>query len=249
MNELQRGIVNIRLDLIHRFRGDRFDFHGARIRVPKSISKSIRRKLLLDGAYETEEVEFVERYVEPGMDVIEFGGSIGAVASLIATRLGAGDSQYVVEASSELAELCRANVESNATDAHHVEVLHRAVSYNGTGVVRFATGRNAHIGHIARDGEEANEVPATTLSDVAAQLEDGRAFVFVCDIEGGEYDLFEKDLASVQKAKLSIVEFHPQDVEGRPVDIEAFLQTLPAKGLKVLEFRNDVAVIAPISAG
>lgn len=244
MADFRRALLNLRLDYIHRFRRDRFMFHGAAIEVPKTIKKTIRRRLLLAGQYETEEVEFITEHIRPGMNVIELGGSIGAVSSLIGQHLGQGDTHIIVEAVPDLAKLCEINGPAGG-GAQTVQVLNRAVSYGEADMVQFRDSDNAHVGRIAQDGEKSFSVPTVKLRDIVASLGTDRPFAVVCDIEGAEYEMFENDLETLQRAQLIILECHDSDTAGTPVSIERFLNDLSTQGFTVVAHRNGVAVLEP----
>ena len=83
------------------------------------------------GRYERPERELLRTYIEPARPVIELGGGLGVIASLINRRLHDPERHVVVEANPSLLPVIDANRRRN--DARF-SIVHGAIAYGGTTV-------------------------------------------------------------------------------------------------------------------
>ncbi|MEM7721858.1 MAG: FkbM family methyltransferase [Pseudomonadota bacterium] len=243
MTHAQKLWLNVRLILIDLLFQSRIPFRGYRIFVPKTVVKTkIRRLVLDDQRYERPETDLVSKYISANVSVIELGGSLGAVSSFIARNMSPGQTHIVLEAVPALAQLCERNASYDG-QRHVTRVINKALSYAPGATVRFLADGNAHIGRLALADEPSIEVQSTTLADLRKGLDADTDFAVVCDVEGAEYEIIDKDADMLKRATVAIIEFHDRDSDGNPVDIDAYLATLPEKGFRVLERIEDVAAI------
>ena len=80
------------IQLWHRAPGGLARVGGCRFRV-NDLDDHIRVLLLMD-EYEKEEREAVKRFLDPGLPVIELGGSLGVVSCVINKKLRHAKNQY-----------------------------------------------------------------------------------------------------------------------------------------------------------
>src|SRR4051794_25130001 len=80
------------------------------IRVASPFVKPSTKAALFWGFYESAERRFVTRYLRRDLDVVELGGSIGVVSSLIASRLEGHARLISVEANPGLIDVLSSNV-------------------------------------------------------------------------------------------------------------------------------------------
>jgi FkbM family methyltransferase len=179
--------------------------HGMRIAIDET-SPGTAAKLFL-GLYERAEIALIRRFLDPGSDVIELGGSIGAGTCQIARRLQ-GRRMICVEASPVLAERIRANLALNRLD--NVTVVAKAIDYGGADHVHFAADHD--LG--GRVGDRGIRVPTTTLADLVRE-HGVTDYTLVADIEGAEVPLFIRDEEGLRTCRSILIEMDGGDYRGR----------------------------------
>lgn len=216
-----------------------FDFHGLTVRIPQDSPPGVGNALLRQ-KYEMEEAQLILRHLDPGLPVIELGGSIGVISCLIQSRLAAGVRHLVVEANPALIDICRQNASQQPDGG--AEVINAALGYGATHLA-FTIGANIHSNRLAQPGDKGErviQVPAVTLSDLLSCLGDVAAYTLVCDIEGGELDLLENEWEQVRKAALVIMELHPNVYPKTTADVQAIEKRMQDAGFQQAERLGDV---------
>jgi FkbM family methyltransferase len=164
-----------------------------------------KKSHLLLGDYENGERAAIARLLNPSLPVVELGGCLGVVATLTNRRLLRRDRHVVVEAHPEFLPLLKRNRDRNGAE---FEIVHAAVAYEGE-MVDFYEGGNFLAGRLHRKTGRRFTVPAITL----AHLLDRCGFdecTLICDIEGGENDVIQNDLAALEERVATlIIEWHP----------------------------------------
>jgi len=177
---------------------------GCRIGLEKSYSSGIRN-LLTTGVFEKPEREAIRRYLDRSLPVVELGGSIGVVACTTNRRLRRPEQHVVVEANPTLIPLLEANRERNKSG---FQVVHRAVGYESECVEMHLAETDPLAGSAHTSGGRTEQVRAITLESITSQYQFDK-FTLVCDIEGTEFDLIQKDAETLsQRVPLMIVEIH-----------------------------------------
>jgi FkbM family methyltransferase len=204
------------------------------------------RSLLFWGFYERAELRFVKKYLPADCDVIELGGSIGVVSSLIARRLEPGRQLISVEANPDSIRLLRENAERNATGSR-VSVHNRAIAYGERPLdfVEIAFGESNLAAWVSRQSDSQQRltrVPATTLA--ALLSEHGiREYALVSDIEGAEAGLFLLGGQELENCTLIIVELHPTKALGHQYSVPDLVRILTeALGFSLKDQHRDVYV-------
>ena len=187
---------------------DLMEFHGAKLIRSRLISPAVLREIE-SGRYEGDEILCALINIGPEDVVLELGAGIGALSSVILSRKQA-KSWICMEANPDLLPLIRKN--HNLNGLHGVEVINAALGHDRTQTSRdFYVTEDFWDGSLLRPDKfvEMKRVPGLHFGDMLAKYQP--TFI-ICDIEGGEYDLFagEADLSSVRKVCL---ETHsaPQD--------------------------------------
>ncbi|WP_299612221.1 FkbM family methyltransferase [uncultured Tateyamaria sp.] len=199
------------------------------------IAGNLRR-----GLYENKEGDAVLRIVQPDDVVLELGGGLGFISTLIAKRSEAAHV-HVYEANGALADYIKrvhaANGIENAT-VHHAMLGKRKAT------------KDFHVrGNIlasSTDETNGDGIIRTEPVDVVNAGQQTKAIkptVLVCDIEGGEAELLpEMDLNTVRAA---VIELHPQWIG--PEGVNAVFGAMMGAGLayypklstqKVVTFRR-----------
>lgn len=223
---------------LHRLvNGDRFAVHGVKVTVPQNVDSEIRYILARKRPYEVPEARFVQTYLAPGTHVVELGGSIGVISTLVRRQIGPEALHIIVEANPELAAVCKHNASAEVKPDCTV-MIEAAVDYSGAAQVMFDFGHNAHTGRVSSQG---HPVPTTTLAQVSSLLPDGPA-ALVCDIEGAELDLIIAETEVLKRFELIILETHPHAYIDGSKSLAKMLDLLVSYGFAQAEDADDVLV-------
>ncbi|WP_333846833.1 FkbM family methyltransferase [Phaeobacter italicus] len=199
------------------------------------------RKMLRAGTYEAKEAQAAQQLIKPGDVVMELGGGIGFMSTLVATKTEAA-SVHSYEANPHLIPyIRRVHAANGVTNAY----LTHAVLAPKAGKQTFYVRENFLASSLSAMEDEPHqeevEVPALDMNAVIAEL---KPSVLICDIEGAEADLLpQMDLSGLRAV---LIETHPQWIgkEG----IRRLFACLDAAGLvfyprwshgKVAVFRSD----------
>jgi FkbM family methyltransferase len=177
------------------------------IRFPdlhRVISGRVRRSLR-GGDYESGEAEVIRKNVKPGETVMELGGGIGFISTLVATQCGARAVH---------------TFEANAGLIPYIEAVHRVNGSAGVEVNHAILGPRAGTApfYVRKDilsssmAEVADKPPIRTetveIRDAVAEFDRIRPDVLICDIEGAEADLMP--VLPLTGLRAAILELHPQ---------------------------------------
>jgi len=218
-----------------------FNVHGVNVHIPAHADHDIRYLLARGRSYEGPEARLIQQYLEPDMPVVELGGCMGVISAVIRRKIGPDACHLVVEADAGLAVICKANAMQEAANGA-TKVVVAAVDYSGVEIVTFASGKNAHVGHIAAAGEAGAAVPTVSLSALAQHFPDGR-FALVCDIEGAEVAMFENETALLGRLEVIILETHPKFYDGGQATEDKMLTLLAEHGLYVVARDENVVCL------
>lgn len=223
--------------------GARYTLDGATFQLPPR-SPVPALKAILTGSYERPERELSKKWLPPDLPVIELGGSYGIVSHTLRKHLNDDARLIILEANPDLIDICRNNVEQAGADK--TEVVQAALAY-GQYMVRFTVTSGLHTSHVAIGGETVGEtsdreieVPAITLAGLLTEKGIDGDYGLVCDIEGGEFDLFLNDVEALSRCALAIVELHPDPFVRRGESTSAFLESVSAAGFEVVEVMANV---------
>ena len=216
-----------------------FHPYGVEVHVPKGSDLSMRYNLTRKVPYEVGEATLIRKYVRPGTHVIELGGCVGVISALTRSVIGPDAHQIVVEAEKALVPVCGANA-ARAAAPGAARAVHAAVDYSGAPFVRFASGHNAHVGHVAQPGEDGNDVPATTLSTLLQDFPQTGEAALICDIEGAELALCQAEQPALARFSTIIMELHPNVYARGTADQDALEADLRAAGFEPVETMDQV---------
>jgi len=159
---------------------------GARICVPYDLDSISSYVLLEQEDWFEEEIRFVRRWLQPGMQAVDIGANVGVYTVAMAKAVGKRGRVWAFEPTPETADILRLNVQLN--DAAHVDLRRAAVSER-EGTIAFSVGADpvanaVPAGGVAGAGDI--ECAAVTLDRTAAE-QDWRAVDFIkMDVEGHE---------------------------------------------------------------
>lgn len=186
--------------------GNKVSIDGCRFSVRSpAISTQVKSRFLFD-KHENFEREALRKYFDASLPVIELGGAIGVVACLTNKKMSDPRQHVVVEANPDMLPLLE---ENRARNGCKFTVLHNAVAY-GSDEVTFHQSDDFVASSVQARAGKSVTVKAITLKELVERSGFER-FALICDIEGGEIDLIERD-AEVFREKVAflLIEFHPQ---------------------------------------
>lgn len=214
-----------------RSRGMKFPHH------PRIIAGKIRGLLRRD-LYERKESEAVLRMVRPADVVLELGGGIGYMSTLIATRRRAR-AIHTFEANPGLIDYIRAVHGANGVDS--VTVHNALLAAKAGDPVDFFVRENllsssmseANEGHVVA----VEKVAVRSLPDTLAEI---RPTVLVCDIEGAEATLLPS--ADFTGLRVAVIELHPQWIG--QAGVQAVFDAMHHAGLSYFPKASEGKVVA-----
>lgn len=179
---------------------------GIKLKIDTSYMSERMIEVIRNRRYEIEEAKQISRIIQPNEVVLEIGAGIGFMASLIANN---PSTKKVVsyEANGALIPIIKDTVHANTNDNFSKWELRHAVLSNGV------SGRSEMDFYIHKDFWASSlspiaepirveKVRVDSFSEVIATL---KPTLIVCDIEGGELELFKNaDLTGVKKIYLEV---------------------------------------------
>lgn len=178
---------------------------GMRFPLDRSILPERIRRLLRQGTYEEKEAIAALKLIKAGDVVLELGGGIGFMSTLVGTKTPA-TSVHSFEANPNLVPYIQeVHAANEVTNAH---VTH-AVLGEKDGSTSFYLRQNFLASSLdpeqgVSEGSEV-EVPTRDVNAVIAEL---KPSVLICDIEGAEVDLLPK--MNLTGLRAVVMETHPQ---------------------------------------
>ena len=199
------------------------------------------RHALRANSYEAKEARSVLKVVRADDVVLELGGGVGFISSLIATRR-AIQHVHVYEANAKLATYIR---ETHAANGIENATVHHAILGKRKGKADFHVRGNLIGSSLdAKDGAGVTRSESVDVLNVKAELKRIKPTVLVCDIEGAEAELIP--LMDLSTLRAAVVELHPQWIG--PEGVNAVFQAFITAGLayhsklsnqKVVTFRRS----------
>ena len=173
---------------------------------PKNIAS------IFFGFYERGEIRFINKYLNPLLDVIELGASLGIVSSHIIRKLNKQSKLLLVEANPFLESTITANVTKHNTNQIAYKVLNYAVSYNADKVKLRITSDNTESRVIKDSISQGTELSIETISLLSLVNKLGeKKYALVCDIEGSEIEWIIHESECLNNCQQLLIELHAVD--------------------------------------
>jgi len=212
----------------------------------REVKMSVKAALLW-GIYESGETRFIQKYLKPTRDVVELGASLGVVTSHIARAVGTKHQIVVVEANPKLLDSIETNVRRNCSGAR-LAVVHGAIFYP-SGDEPAPASIHLQIGNTNTDssvggGASATSVavPVTTLSQIL-ESHTINDYTLICDIEGAEIGLLEREKAALARCALLIIELHRTSWAGKEISADELCELLQSEhGFQLRDRHGPVCV-------
>lgn len=230
------------MSLLNRF-PEQFEVDGAVLPLRQMPLDRKTKRRILRGGYETAERRLVAKFVKEGDRILEFGGSLGVVSSILAKRVGSAGRVVSVEPDSSLRPAFDYQMQLNGLKVDCVCALGCPIWAD---VVpdewkskSFSNQGHSLSGRAESGGAESSvdSAPWKTALEICcdSSLEPN---VLIVDIEGAETVWCEHAPKFPESVDLLIVEFHPEingeDVAGQTV------QAVVNEGFEVVGFSRTV---------
>lgn len=198
--------------------------------IPKRVNS-----LLLLNLYEKAEALFINKYLDKSIPVLELGGSIGVIASLIGYYKP--KHQVCVEANPDLIPIIKDNLDLN--DVSNIDIINMAVSIDNLGV-EFSLNSDNLVGNIFDSTAKKIKIPSITLRELVDKYK-WASFQLISDIEGAEV-FFIKELHRIPECKRIIIETHDIVYENYQYTPEVIKEIILAQGYELINYNGPVFV-------
>ncbi|MDD9733855.1 FkbM family methyltransferase [Mameliella sp. AT18] len=214
--------------------------HSRGLKIPKhpQITKGRIRGALKSDTYERKECDAVMRVVRPGDRVLELGGGIGYMSTLLSVKKQVA-RVVSYEANPALIPYIRSVHAANGVE--NVDLRNALLSPQAGDPVPFYVRRNFLASSMDREADPdsvTEEVPIMQHA-IAPVLEAETPDVLVCDIEGAEADLLPAGDWSGLRA--AVIELHPQWIGQSGV--QAVFDAMHSAGLTYFPRASEAKVV------
>jgi FkbM family methyltransferase len=169
------------------------------------------KSMLFWGLYESAEAKSVLKYIDDKHDIIELGGSIGVISSLVGKFKGSRKI-ICVEVNSDLVPVIEKNLNHNKVTNYTIKNI--AIG-DDSADLWFTPGAHSTHGQVGeRLSNDSIKIPMTTLSELVTS-EKISQYNLICDIEGSEIDIILSDPNSLKNCQTLIIETHEVTRNGR----------------------------------
>ena len=207
-----------------------------KVLAPRTKVSDATRASLFWGFHEAQEIRYVTSHLTGSLPVVELGTSLGVVSAHIARRLNGANKLVCVEANGSILALARETIFVNAPNTH-VVTISGAIDYSGAPASSFTVSDDLISSRLAPPGKNAVAVPNITLSAVLAEANVGD-YVLVCDVEGAESQILERDTKALDRCELMIIELHP----GTHTSIDEMSARIQQRGFALVASHGAVSV-------
>ncbi len=195
------------------------------------------RRVMYRERYEEAETRLLDQFLKPDDVIVEAGAALGFVGLLCARIVGV-QNITMIEANRDLEPEIWHNFEINGFDPPDIRIGVAAAASDG--IVDFHIAKQFWSSSVVERGVtlRTDRLETIGLNDL---FREKRATIFICDIEGGEFTLFDGlDLSGL---RLIIMEVHAKLATD---DMMAALrEKIAAQGFTLIQVvENDVCVYA-----
>lgn len=193
---------------------------------------------LWDGSYERAEMQILKDHFKADHTIIEIGANIGVVScAALKDKLLPQGTIILVEANPISLPCLKANIEGSI-NGHHVEILPCAVGApdveGETQIFQqkmsLGSGLGETVKKLTRETRSI-EVPVYSLSRIVNEYaKDG--YSLICDAEGAEILILEKDPHSLDTCRQIAIELHKPEQTGLSVTPQHMIKQLESLGFR-----------------
>lgn len=231
---------------------EQFEIDGVQVPLKEMPLDRRTKRRILKGGYETAERKLVAKFVKGGDEVLEFGGSLGVVSSILAKRVGSEGRVISVEPDESLRPAFDYQMQLNGLKVDCVCALGCPIWADAV-PQEWKSKSFSNQGHSLSGRAESNpaalsdsNTPWKTAQEICKEAS-FEPNVLIVDIEGAETVWCDHKPSFPQSLNLLIVEFHPEingeDIAGRAV------QAVINEGFEVVGFSRTVLAFQRAKAG
>ena len=207
---------------------------GVKLTVPATAKGRVLASIYAE-KYEGLEVRELPRLLRPDDVVVEAGSAIGFVG-LIAQKTVGAKNVFMIEANRDLIPEIERNWRDNSVSAP--QVMHGLAAAEDGPPVAFHVANLFWASSVIDHGEtqRTDDVPQIGLNRL---FRERNATVFICDIEGGEFELLPKlDLSGL---RLIVIELHEK--RAAHGEMQSAIETIKHAGFALTQsFKNEVFI-------
>jgi FkbM family methyltransferase len=187
--------------------GNRVAVDGCRFTLAHPLVTDAMRARIVRGRYESAERELLNAYLDPDAPVIECGGGLGMIATLVNRRLKDPRKHLVVEGNPSLIPLLEQQKRLNGAA---YTIVNGAIDYSGPPVISLSVDDDFISGRVGAAGTRSFEAPALTLRTLV-ERQHWKAVTLICDIEGSETEVVEHESDVLARFfDMLFIEAHPR---------------------------------------
>lgn len=210
------------------------------MKIPKhpQITTGRIRGALRENLYERKECEAVMRVVQADDVVLELGGGIGYMSTLIATKKAVKEI-HTYEANPTLIDYIHSVHAAN--DVKNVTVHNKLLATKKGKPVDFFIRKNFLASSMDKDSDPDTvvDVAKVEVENINTVLKSLKPTVLVCDIEGAEEHLLPA--AKFSDLRAAVIELHPQWIGQSGV--QAIFDTMHKAGLTYFPKASHAKVV------
>jgi FkbM family methyltransferase len=212
--------------------------NGVRLDISSpEISTRLVEKMKL-GFYEAQEAKCIKTAAQKGDRLLEIGAGVGFL-SCIAAQTQLFEAITVVEANPQLIGTIKRNHQINNAQCEVLNVVLSPEPVQPESTAPFYVRADFWASSLSSRPPNFSRIDHVPLYSFQALLDNFRPTFIACDIEGGEYDIFQGvTLAGVKKV---LVELH-QKVIGRK-GMKRVFDTLSEKGFHYDQWHSSGSVV------
>lgn len=194
---------------------------------------------MIAGLYEDAERRTLREYFQPDDVIIEIGANIGVVSRCaIETKAKEGGHYICVEPNARSFAPLAANLaDSNVPDGCQVSILNCAVGdpeHDGQPMdfhlkKTLSSGLCAVNTQTHQSGNEIITVPTRSLSSIVEDYAPS-GYSLICDCEGGEILILQKDPEALKSCNQILIELHPTTLTGSDMSPERMVDVFQELG-------------------
>lgn len=189
------------------------EHYGVRLVLDRKIVSRTVASALLEGRYEHKEANLLLEILEPGERILEIGAGIGFV-SVVAAKTGRVEAQRLYEANPALLDYISSTHRLNGVD--NIDVRNEILSSEQEdGETSFYLRHDFWASSTNPEPWKYKEVIKVKVSSLEQAVLEFKPSLIICDIEGGELELFRK--ARLPGVKKALVEVHEPAIGPRGV--------------------------------
>lgn len=187
------------------------------------------------GRYEAPEMKILEDHFAKDHTIIEIGANIGVVTrTALKDKLTENGMMLCIEANPDALPCLKSNL-ARSVNGNRAEILPFAIGAPDVEgeIQSFVQKKNLASGLDAtaklKGSDRKIDVAVFSLSAIVNKYA-GKGYSLICDAEGAEILILEKDSQSLERCNQIVIELHPPSQTGRDVTQEQMVEQLKDLG-------------------